>query len=226
MEKYKGRHVKINLEYEKRNINRVDKVIIEKYDIDLNDEIDMTSLNEVIKTQQVLQRIGGKTANVSGVFHVGGPYIKREPHIIDITKGSIEEYPFLIDVDTNLESHIYIYRVITYWKFNNEFATRYIGGIFEDKSIFDKEDGERGYLRYLTMDDMMDLLPLNYKALIRWVKYKCMFRETYKLRRKGIIESHKFSAYMNKNFVDINFIDYIRERVEAYENKTKKEILE
>lgn len=188
----------------------ITKILLEKYEIDVKDTSNMKAVKDAIDQQQVMPYIGANTSYISSLFPMGGGDIYVEAKLIEITKAAANEYPFIIDTDTDTINKRYVYRVLNYAP-GYESATRYVSGLSIYEPLVPPRESAP-YVEFLDMEDYEELLPDNALALIEWLKYMSLFHETYRLRSAGEIEDFKFSTYKQRAWMSMVFSYYLEKR--------------
>jgi len=189
---------------------RVKNVLLYKYTIDMKDREKVEEIRNVITKQAVMQHVGSKTARVSKVFHIGGGNLMVEPDIININKAENNEYDYIIDVDTDITKYFYVYRVVSYGTYNNEYATSYVAGILSIVPYINKP----GFYKYITERDLQEVVkfPLGVK---KWIENDAYFMDIYMLRNRGEVEDYKLSSVGTRSFINIVYISRIVDNIET-----------
>lgn len=206
----------IRLEY--TNIPQLDnltitKVILERYEIPKS--LNLIGLKQAIEEQTVQVHIGTSTSFVSRVFSLGGGDVGVEAKLIDITKAWQKNYPMIVDSGLDEISYIYLYRIITYALPNYELATRYVTRVSGLDSLITNENfRDYEYIKFLDRKDFTDIsvngINLeNYEGIIKWINGDSIFHDTYRLRKRGEIESYKFTKYYQSAWMADYFIDFL-----------------
>lgn len=192
----------------------VRKVLLERYAVPIEDE-QLADLKNAVELQSVMQHVGEDTAITSKVFWSGGAYLGQKVGLIDITEAVEKKYPYLIDVDTDLTSHLYFYRIITYGSPTWEYATRYVAGYLDYTPLVNipiDDSPENEFLRWLDLTDIESVAPDNALGFAEWLTCRNLFHETYKLRYRGEVEDFKFSTYESRAWLLMHMMYKIHER--------------
>lgn len=252
IESYNDVHPKIIL-FKGEFAEDIAKILLLRFRLDFQMEINgveyegMYFVRQALDQQGVMQYIGSNTGLVSAVFHVGGQPVPVQGHIIDITsQAQNPNTSYIVDTYIDIRQHVFIYRIINYSYPNAEIATRYAGGLLLPSGVFmetpsdteeiplDEEDtvvtvpvqepsDERNYF---SPNELEELFPENHAAVTAWAKENSLFRETYKLRKRGIIEQHKLNSYISRNFVCLDMLFKVQDKIDSLQQQIETGILE
>lgn len=176
------------------------KILLERYEIPKEDER-LAELKQAVDYQSVMQHTGEPTAYLSKVFWSGGAYVDSKVDLIDISNAIENKFKYIIDVDSDLEKNLYLYRILTYGNTGWEYATRYVAGYLEYTplvNIPEDSSAENEFLRWLDRSDIAAVAPDNVEGFVKWLTCRSLFHETYHLRYRGEVEDFKFSTYESR----------------------------
>ncbi len=121
-----------------------DFCLLERFVIPKSDTGQISLIVSAISTQNIMYYMNTETF-MSAYMHMGGVELTATPDYRDIRPAFLAGNPSILDVDTDTENNLYIYRIIMYHD-GTESASSYVAGIsrvqFEegfnlDASLFD-----------------------------------------------------------------------------------------
>lgn len=106
-----------------------DFFILEKYVIDPNDPVQMQVLENVIVGQITLYYMSATAYMSSFIWMASEEYdLGVEPERIDISRTFLAGTPYVIDLNAEIGTTLYIYRISSYYR-GREWASHYVAGL-------------------------------------------------------------------------------------------------
>ena len=182
------------------------KALLERHVVNLSDSVRVQGIIEALAAQQPILYMDSNLSFLSTLLVPGLGDIFVDPDIIDISDAVTNEYPYIIDDDSEVGTTIALYRIMTYAGTSWEYATKYIAGMQGLGALIETDDNieDNEIIDFLNRDDILDIVPNNDEGVIQWLRDNSFSFETYRLRQYGEVESFKFTKKYQSAWNSLN----------------------